>query len=205
MANQPMVVGLTGGIGSGKSSVAALLREHGIHVIDADQVARQVVEPGQPALAAIADRFGAALLMADGALNRAALREIIFTDPVAKRWLEQLTHPLIGAELSRQLGAAPPPYTVLESPLLLETEQHQRCDVIVVVDVTPAQQLARAAQRDANSTEQIQRIIDAQLPRSERLARADHTVDNSGSPAALPEQVKQLHRALCAAASQREH
>ncbi len=202
MADQPFVVGLTGGIGSGKSSVAALLRERGVSVVDADQVARQVVEPGQPALAAIAEHFGAQLLLADGGLDRAALRQIIFTDPAAKQWLEQLTHPLIGTELSRQLAAAPPPYAVLESPLLLETEQHQRCDVIVVVDVTPAQQLARAAQRDGNSEAQIQRIIDAQLPRPARLARADYVVDNSASPAALAGQVEQLHQSLCAASAQ---
>lgn len=205
MADQPFIVGLTGGIGSGKSSVAALLRERGVSVVDADQVARQVVQPGQPALAAIADHFGAQLLLADGGLDRAALRQIIFTDSDAKKWLEQLTHPLIGAELSRQLASAPPPYAVLESPLLLETDQHQRCAAIVVVDVTPAQQLTRAAHRDGNSEAQIQRIIDSQLPRPARLARADYIVDNSASPAALADQVELLHQRLCAAASAQQN
>lgn len=198
MDRTPFIVGLTGGIGSGKSTVAEQLRNYGITVVDADQVARQVVAVGQPALDAIADHFGPELLLDNGALNRAALRDIIFQQPAAKQWLEQLTHPLIGAELSRQLAAAAPPYCVLESPLLLETDQHQRCHLVVVVDSDPHQQLARAALRDGNSRAQIQRIIDAQLPRSERLARADLVVDNSAGAAELALRVEQLHQQLSA-------
>lgn len=197
MAKHTPIVGLTGGIGSGKSSVAKQLRSYGVTVVDADQVARQIVAPGQPALTAIADYFGQQLLLENGSLNRPALREIIFRDSAAKQWLEALTHPLIGAELNRQLSAAAPPYAVLESPLLLESDQHQRCDLIVVVDVSPRQQCDRAGLRDGNSPEQIQRIIDAQLPRQKRLERADIVLDNSGTTEQLKLRVAQLHQQLC--------
>lgn len=203
MVKKPLLVGLTGGIGSGKSSVARQLRGYGICVIDADQVARQVVAPGEPALIAIAEHFGNHLIATDGNLDRAALREIIFRDAAAKTWLEQLTHPLIGQELKRQLALANSDYAVLESPLLLESQQHQLCQLIVVVDVTEQQQLQRAAQRDGNSSEQIQRIIDAQLPRDKRLERADYVIDNSASEAVRETAVEQLHRELSAAASRK--
>lgn len=197
VAKKTPIIGLTGGIGSGKSSVAEQLRSYAVTVVDADQVARQIVAPGQPALAAISDHFGSQLLLEDGSLNRPALRDIIFRDKAAKQWLEALTHPLIGDQLSLQLSAAAPPYAVLESPLLLESDQHQRCDLIVVVDVSEAQQRDRAGLRDGNSAAQIQRIIDAQLPRLQRLERADIVIDNSGSAAQLRQRVAQLHQQLC--------
>ena len=203
MDRNPLLVGLTGGIGSGKSSVAKQLRGYGICVIDADQVARQVVAPGEPALIAIAEHFGNHLICADGRLDRAALREIVFRDNIAKVWLEQLTHPLISQELKRQLALASSDYAVLESPLLLESQQYKLCQLIVVVDLTEQQQLQRAAQRDSNSSEQIQRIIDAQLPRDKRLERADYVIDNSGSEAARLIAVEELHRKLSAAASKK--
>ena len=203
MDRNPLLVGLTGGIGSGKSSVAKQLRGYGICVIDADQVARQVVAPGEPALIAIAEHFGNHLICADGSLDRAALREIVFRDNMAKVWLEQLTHPLIGQELKRQLALASSDYAVLESPLLLESQQYKLCQLIIVVDLTEQQQLQRAAQRDSNSSEQIQRIIDAQLPRDKRLERADYVIDNSGSEAVRRTAVEELHRKLSAAASKK--
>ena len=203
MDRNPLLVGLTGGIGSGKSSVAKQLRGYGICVIDADQVARQVVAPGEPALIAIAEHFGNHLICADGSLDRAALREIVFRDNIAKVWLEQLTHPLISQELKRQLALASSDYAVLESPLLLESQQYKLCQLIVVVDLTEQQQLQRAAQRDSNSSEQIQRIIDAQLPRDKRLERADYVIDNSGSEAVRRTAVEELHRKLSAAASKK--
>ncbi|MFW2421930.1 MAG: dephospho-CoA kinase [Porticoccaceae bacterium] len=203
MDRNPLLVGLTGGIGSGKSSVAKQLRGYGICVIDADQVARQVVAPGEPALIAIAEHFGNHLICADGSLDRAALREIVFRDNIAKVWLEQLTHPLISQELKRQLALASSDYAVLESPLLLESQQYKLCQLIVVVDLTEQQQLQRAAQRDNNSSEQIQRIIDAQLPRDKRLERADYVIDNSGSEAVRRTAVEELHRKLSAAASKK--
>ena len=187
------VVGLTGGIGSGKSAVARCFERLGITVINADIASRKVVEPGMPALAAIAERFGDTILLPDGQLDRAALRQRIFTDPAAKTWLEQLLHPLIRIWIQDQLAAAPGPYVVLESPLLLETSQHQRMSRVLVVDVPEAVQIARATARDANSEEQIRAIMASQMPRAERLARADDVVDNSGSLGQLQQQIDVLH------------
>src|SRR5210317_2236300 len=138
-----LVVGLTGGIGSGKTAASDYFKVLGIDVIDADIASRVVVEPGQAALAAIAEHFGSDVLLANGELNRAALREKIFTDPQQKQWLENLLHPLIGAEIDRQLAAVTSPYALFVSPLLLETQQSGRCDHIIVVDVDVETQVKR--------------------------------------------------------------
>lgn len=190
----PLVVGVTGGIGSGKSAVTERFEQRGICVVDADLASRVVVEPGRPALASIADHFGTGILQADGSLDRAALRKIVFTDESQREWLEQLTHPLIGAELARQLRAADSPYVILSSPLLLETSQHELVDIVAVVDVPEEVQLARAAARDHNDEAQIQRIMAAQIARHKRLEKADIVIDNTGSLAALDKQVEALHR-----------
>ena len=192
----PLVVGVTGGIGSGKSAVTDRFERLGIRVVDADRIARLVVEPGRPALAAIASRQGAGILTADGSLDRAALRQRVFADEAERLWLERLTHPLIGEEISAQLAAAPPPYVILSSPLLLETAQRDRADVIVVVDVPEAVQLARTMARDDNDEEQVRRIMAAQMPRQERLNQADFVIDNSGDLPALDPLVESLHRQL---------
>ena len=189
-----MVVGVTGGIGSGKSEVTRRLEARGITVVDADIVARIIVEPGGSALAAIAEHFGPGIIMADGTLDRAGLRQRVFADDGERQWLERLTHPLIGQEIRRQLQAADSPYSVLSSPLLLETLQKDLVDLVVVVDVPEAVQLRRASQRDANSEEQIRRIMAAQMPREKRLELADIVIDNSQPLAELDAIVEELHK-----------
>jgi len=190
----PLVVGVTGGIGSGKSAVTERFAALGITVVDADVAARIVVEPGGPALAAIAEHFGPEFIQADGKLDRAALRQCVFADEGKRHWLERLTHPLIAREIQRQLAGADSPYTILSSPLLLETGQKELVDRIVVVDVPEELQLQRAARRDANSEEQIRKIIAAQMPRQQRLDYADIVIDNSNSLAELDGIVDELHR-----------
>lgn len=190
------VVGITGGIGSGKSAVTDRLAARGIDIVDADIAARKVVEPGTPGLSAIASRFGPALLLSDGTLDRAALRQRIFTDPEERRWLEQLTHPLIGEEIRRLLSTAGPPYAVLSSPLLLESSQHAMVDCTVVVDVPEAVQIERTMSRDGNSEDLVRRIMAAQLSREARLAQADLIIDNSGALERLDGKVSALHEEL---------
>lgn len=196
------IVGLTGGIGSGKSAVAAQFRALGIKVVDADLAARKVVEPGMPALAAIADHFGRQVLLGDGNLDRAALRQIVFGNDSERVWLEQLLHPRIGAWLAAELAAATSPYAILESPLLLESTQHQSVRRVLVVDVPEDVQVSRAMARDDNTAAQIRAIIAKQLPRAERLRRADDVIDNSGDLAALVAPVAALHQRYLALAAE---
>ncbi len=188
------VLGLTGGIGSGKSAVAACFKKYGIKIVDADIAARKVVEPGMPSLQAIAEHFGEQVLQPDGTLDRAALRNIVFNDEQQRFWLEQLLHPAIGEWIATELTSATSAYAILESPLLLETEQRKSTHRVLVVDVNKALQIQRATARDNNSRKQIEAIINAQLPREERLARADDVIDNSGSLADLQSAVETLHR-----------
>ena len=189
-----VVIGVTGGIGSGKSAVTRCFEDLGITVVDADIAARIIVEPGGSALAAIAGHFGDGIILADGSLDRAALRERVFSDAAERRWLEQLTHPLIGQEIRRQLDGASSPYAILSSPLLLETSQREMVDCVVVVDVPEELQLQRAASRDANSEEQIRRIMAAQMPREQRVELADIIIDNSQPLAELDAIVEELHK-----------
>ena len=188
------VVGVTGGIGSGKTAVTNAFAALGIDIVDADVAARVVVEPGTAALAQIAQHFGPAILQADGGLDRAALRKIVFADADAKHWLEQLLHPLIGAEIRRQLDTAHSPYAIFVSPLLVESNQRQLCDRLLVVDVPESVQLARTMLRDNNDAEQVQRIIAAQAGRQQRLALADDVIENTGTLEALQQRVAELHR-----------
>lgn len=190
------IVGLTGGIGSGKSTVAKLFGDLGVHWVDADNVAREVVEPGMPALAEIKQHFGDQVIQADGTLNRAELRSIVFQDAEQREWLEQLLHPLIRETLIRQLTPKDYtlPYTLLVSPLLLETDQHQLVDRIVVVDVSAETQITRTMARDSNDRQQVERIIAAQMPRQERLSRADDVVDNDSSLDEVGRRVEELHK-----------
>ena len=188
------VLGLTGGIGSGKSAVAACFKKYGIKVVDADIAARKVVEPGMPALQAIAEHFGEQVLQADGSMDRAALRSIVFNDEQQRHWLEQLLHPVIGEWIATELASATSAYAILESPLLLETEQRKSTQRALVVDVSKELQIERATARDDNTREQIEAIIAAQLPREERLARADDVIDNSGSLEDLQKAVEILHQ-----------
>lgn len=199
MKGMTKVVGLTGGIGSGKSTVARLFAEHGVHWVDADDVAREVVEPGTPALAAIAGHFGDQILLETGELNRAQLRRLIFQDASEKQWLERLLHPLIRESILTQLNPGNYhkdyhlPYTLLVSPLLLETDQHELVDRVVVIDVPVKDQIGRTVSRDSNTEEQVQRIIDAQMPRDERLEKADHVIDNASGLEQAKAQVASLH------------
>lgn len=188
------VVGLTGGIGSGKSAVSRRFEQIGISIIDADIVAREVVQPGEPALQEIAQKFGSDILLSDGNLNRATLRTIVFDQPELRDWLEQLLHPLIRERILLQLTQASSAYVILASPLLLETDQHLLVDHIVVVDVDEATQISRTATRDSTDTKQVEAIIAAQMPRAERVTRADSIIDNSGSETLLQPQIDALHR-----------
>ena len=190
------VVGVTGGIGSGKTAVTDRFESLGITVVDADLAARVIMEPGRPALAAVAEHFGNDILLPDGQLDRAALRRIVFANPEERHWLEALTHPLIGEEISAQLAAATSPYVILASPLLLETSQRDYCDLVVVVDVPESPQLERTTARDDNDEAQVRRIMDAQLSREKRLAGADEVIDNSGTLDDLHLQVDTLHQKL---------
>lgn len=189
-----LVVGITGGIGSGKSAVTKHLEQYGITVVDADVVAREIVAPGKPALAAIAEHFGDDILQGDGQLDRAKLRARVFSDDSERHWLEQLTHPLIGEEIVHQIASSRSAYTVLSSPLLLDTSQKALADCVVVVDTSEALQIARTVQRDNNDTAQVKRIMAAQLGRDERLALADIVIDNSGTLEELHSQVDELHK-----------
>ena len=192
-----MIVGLTGGIGSGKSAVSAQLQALGILVVDADQVAREVVLVGSPALHSIAKHFGTQILHHDGCLNRAALRQQIFGDKTQRQWLEALLHPLIGVAIKEQLAGATSLYAVLESPLLLETAQHKTTDFVVVVDASESLQRQRACQRDGSTKLQIDAIISSQMPRQQRLDKAHWVLDNQHDLDHLSAQVLKLHDHLC--------
>ncbi len=189
------IVGLTGGIGSGKSTVARLFGELGVHWVDADDVAREVVEPGTPALARIAEHFGEGILTSEGALDRARLRGIVFQEQKERLWLESLLHPVIREELIRQLNPEnyQLPYVLLVSPLLLETDQHELVDRIVVIDVPVDVQIERTMARDTNSREQVERIIAAQMSRQQRVERADAIIDNNRPMDEVERQVRELH------------
>lgn len=190
---KPWVLGLTGGIGSGKSAAADAFAELGVATVDADHAARWVVEPGRPVLSKIVDRFGKGILLEDGQLNRAALRERVFAEPEQRQWLEELLHPLIRDEIQQFLAAAQSPYTILVSPLLIESGQYKTVERVLVVDVPTELQLARALQRDQVPEAQLRAIMQLQLERDERLKYADDVLCNTGDKAALYEKVGRLH------------
>ena len=191
-----LVVGITGGIGSGKSAVTDYLETLGITVVDADKVARVVVEPGTSGLAAITEHFGMDVLLANGGLDRAALRKIVFDNHNERKVLEEITHPRIRDEIIRQLSEASSPYVVLSSPLLLESGQNTLADYVVVVDVPEEVQLKRTMARDDNSEALVQQIMAAQLDRQTRLSRADASIMNDTSLKELYERVEVLHEDL---------
>ena len=185
------VVGLTGGIGSGKSTIAELFAELGVPVIDADLVARQVVEKGSPLLAEIAVHFGPEILLEDGALNRAALREKVFNHEREKQWLNQLLHPAIRHEMLRQLAAQQAPYCIFMVPLLIENNLIALCQRVLVVDVSEQIQMTRASQRDNNQLALIKNIMQSQVSRSERLQHADDVINNDADLSESLPQLKQ--------------
>ncbi|PKF62223.1 dephospho-CoA kinase [Psychromonas sp. psych-6C06] len=173
-----LVIGLTGGIGSGKSTVSHFFKGLNICVVDADIVAREVVQKGQPAINKICEYFGEDILINDE-LDRAKLRQIIFTDPVKKRWLNNLLHPIIREQMLIHLANATSDYVILEAPLLFENNLQQYCDHVVVVDIEESLQIKRACARDNSSKEQIKAIIDSQITRNLRLQKADFIINNS--------------------------
>ena len=192
-SSKPWILGLTGGIGSGKSAAAEHFAALGIHVVDADHAARWVVEPGRPALASIAEHFGAQVLQTDGQLNRGALRHLIFTDPEQRRWLEALLHPLIREEIANNLAQAKSPYAILVSPLLIESGQYTTTQRVLVIDAPQTLQMQRTLVRDNTTEQQVQAILKAQASREDRLRHADDVLVNDKDLKALQTEVERLH------------
>ena len=190
---KPWILGLTGGIGSGKSAVVEEFGRLGVHWVDADHAARWVVEPGRPALASIVERFGETVLAQDGSLDRAALRGLIFRDAAQRKWLEELLHPLIRQEIAERLARATSPYAIMVSPLLVESGQYRQVERVLVIDVPEALQVERASRRDQSSEAQIRAIVEAQASREERLRHADDVLTNDRDRAWLRQEVERLH------------
>jgi len=193
MSSRPYRVGLTGGIASGKSTAAKFFGALGVPIIDTDQLARDVVEPGQPPLERLVERFGPGILTEDGHLDRPALRNIVFSDPKARADLEALTHPAIGAAVearSTQLGGL---YQILVLPLLVEKNLGSQLNRVLVVDCDEELQIRRLQTRDGSTLEQARAILNAQASRTSRLKAAHDVIKNEGDMSAVREQVEQLH------------
>lgn len=192
------IVGLTGGIGSGKSAAADLFGGLGATIVDADAIAHGLTRPGGAALPRLREVFGERCIGPDGAMDRAGMRERVFSDPDARRQLEGVLHPLIRAESHRQLQEASGPYAVHVVPLLIESADfRQRVNRVLVVDCPEDVQVERVMRRSGLSADEVQRIIKAQIPRSQRLAAADDVIDNGGALDALAPQVQALHERYC--------
>ena len=188
-----LTIGLTGGVASGKSRVMECFAKLGVPVLDADQVSRDIVAPPSPALRSIADRFGPEALLTDGTLNRRWLREKVFADAQARRDLEAITHPLIGARLREWRDAQTAPYCILAVPILVEAGFDRLTDRILVVDATEEHQRTRLIQRDGITDTLARQMIAAQASRERRLAAAHDVLDNSGDATRIPALVKELH------------
>ena len=186
-------IGLTGGIASGKSTAAKFFGALGVPILDSDQIAREVVEPGQPPLERLVARFGASILTPDGHLDRPALRDIVFSDPKARADLEALTHPAIGAALEARSATAGGPYQILVIPLLVEKHLGSQVNRVLVVDCDEALQIRRLRARDGSTPEQAQAILNAQVSRSTRLKAADDVIANDADMSAVSAQVTALH------------
>ena len=188
-------IALTGGIASGKTTVANLFASRGVPLIDTDVIAREVVEPGQPALAAVVEAFGPSVLDADGRIDRRRMRDRVFNDRAARKQLEGILHPAIRAEMERQSAQAPGPYQVLVIPLLAEGGRMDHIDRVLVVDAPEALQIERLMRRDGSTREQALAALSSQAKRDARLAIADDVIVNDGDAAALDARVDELHRA----------
>ncbi|AFP84739.1 dephospho-CoA kinase [secondary endosymbiont of Ctenarytaina eucalypti] len=188
------IVALTGGIGSGKTTVANAFSALGVPLVDADVIAREVVEPDSSALRFIQKRFGPAMLNGDGSLDRSALRARIFSNQKDKAWLNNLLHPLIKQQTEEQLCFVPAPYVLWVVPLLVDHKLYTRANRVLVVDVDREVQIRRTITRDGVSRDQVENIVDAQVPHQRRLAYADDIIDNGGRPDELTEQVATFHR-----------
>lgn len=190
------IIGLTGGIGSGKTAASDYFAEKGITVVDADVVSREVVEPEMPAWNDIRQHFGDEVLLGDRTLNRPALREIVFNDPEQRKILESFTHPRIRDEIIKQLQNATSDYVILSSPLLIESGQAALTSSVIVVDVSESTQISRTSSRDQNTPEQVKQIIAAQIRRDDRLSKADFILTNEGSLEELYQQIDELHESF---------
>jgi dephospho-CoA kinase len=193
MSNRPFRVGLTGGIASGKSTAAKFFGALGVPIIDTDQLARDVVEPGQPPLERLVERFGPSILTEDGHLDRPALRNIVFSDPLARADLEALTHPAIGAAVEARSAAAGGIYQVLVLPLLVEKSLGQQLDRVLVVDCDEELQIRRLQARDGSTLEQARAILNVQTSRAARLKAAHDVITNEGDMSLVRTQVEKLH------------
>ena len=198
MIKTPTIIGLAGGIGSGKSTIAHCFNALGIQSIDADDVARLVVQPGSICLNEIHQRHGDAILLQDGSLNRKALRTIIFNQPEERVWLETLTHPAIHQEIHRQLAEITSPYGLLVHPLLFETHQNSLCKQVIAIDVPRDIQIERVILRDHIDKESALKILATQLKNDERIARADLVIENAGNIAEMNAKVLKLHKNILA-------
>ena len=203
MSTRAYRVGLTGGIASGKSTAAKFFGALGVPILDSDQVARDVVEPGQPPLERLVERFGRKILTADGHLDRPALRDIVFSDPKARADLEALTHPAIGAAMEARSAAAGGPYQILVIPLLVEKNLASHVDRVLVVDCDEELQIRRLRDRDGSTPEQVQAILKAQAPRAARLKAADDVIRNDSDMSAVRDQVAALHQRYLELAARR--
>lgn len=191
----PFVVGLTGGIASGKTTVANLFHQHfGIEIVDADVVAREVVEPNSPGLKAITDKYGPDILLDDGTLNRAKLRAIIFSHPEEKAWLDALLHPMIREKMLLDLNAINSEYALLVIPLMVENNLQALASTVLVVDVDEETQLQRTMERDHVDRQQAHSILASQATRQQRLAAADHVIKNNTENQKLLPQITELHK-----------
>ena len=186
-------IGLTGGIGSGKTTVCRLFASYGIPIIDADEIAHDLVKPGMPALQAIETAFGAEYIQADGTLNRSKVRDIIFTDDCAKRRLEAILHPLVYSTIQDRLLQLQVPYCIICVPLLFETNMAHIVDRVLVVDCPVTQQVERVKKRENMAVEKIQAIVGSQISREMRIAKADNLISNAGLETDLTKQVGALH------------
>ena len=193
MTSRPFRVGLTGGIASGKSTAAKFFGALGVPIIDTDQLARDVVEPGQPPLERLVERFGPGILTPDGHLDRPALRNIVFSDPKARADLEALTHPAIGAAVEERSAKVGGRYQILVIPLLVEKNLGSQLDRVLVIDCDEALQIRRVQARDGSTVEQAQAILNAQASRSTRLKAAHDVIQNVGELSAVRDQVEKLH------------
>ncbi len=190
------ILGLTGGIASGKSVATDHFASLGVDIIDADVIAHQVVSQNSPSLSSIAKHFGDDIILPDGNLNRAKLRDIIFRKPSEKQWLENLLHPIIRKEIRKQLAASQSIYTILSAPLLFENNLQLEVDRVLAIDCEESLQIKRASERDNNKTELVKKIISQQIDQSTRLAKADDVIDNNGSLGELKKSVEHYHHQL---------
>ena len=189
-----LIIGLTGGIGSGKSVASDKFKSLGIVVVDADVASRKVVEPGKPALKEIQNHFGSGIITAEGKLDRNKLREIIATDSKERKWLESVLHPKIGEQITKEISESTSVYTLFVAPLLLETKSQEMCSRVVVVDVPKDVQIQRTAKRDKVSSNQVEQMVAAQMKREKRLEKADDVLLNNGTIEDLEKQVEELHK-----------